>query len=158
MIVIELFQPNYSVLTHLTTEAGSFTMFSQTRGNLFNLHFICQDIKHPAPARTRLRESSTCTARHNPPPSPSPVPASIHTLIEVKRKLQAHAEEGLAAGALQHVTLHVGPAILGTNQGRQLVRFACPLQRVLVLRIKPNKLQVKQSTLWPGFIWPKKSL
>lgn len=47
----------------------------------------------------------------------------------------------MAAGALQHVTFHVGPAILGTDQGRELVGFACPLQRVLVLRIKPHELQ-----------------
>lgn len=33
--------------------------------------------------------------------------------------------------------------------------FACPLQRVLALRIEPNKLQVDQAKLWPQLIWPK---
>lgn len=95
------------------------------------------------------------------PPNPAahhlyPLDASIRTLVEVKCKLQAHTEEGLAAGALQHVTLHVGPAVLGANQGRQLAGFASPLQRVLVLRTKPNKLWVDQEKLLPRFIWLKK--
>ena len=97
---------------------------------------------------------------HTPPnPTahpPYPPDAGIHTLVEVKRELQAHTEEGLAAGALQHVTFHVSPAILGANQGRKLMGFACPLQRVLTLRIKPNKLWVDEAKLWPGFFWPKK--
>lgn len=125
----------------LTTEAGSFTLFPQTKGNLFDLRLIFSE-EHPAATRTRLRKPF----RRRTPPEPCSR-AAIRTLAEVEGELQADAEEGLAAGALQHVTLHVGPAVPGANQGRQLVGFARPLQRVLPLRIKPNrpsKLRVEQ--------------
>lgn len=62
------------------------------------------------------------------------VSPAVLTLAKVESQLQTGAEVGMAAGTLQHVTLYVGPSILGTDQGRQLVGFACPLERVLALR------------------------
>ncbi|KAK4831948.1 hypothetical protein QYF61_020325 [Mycteria americana] len=112
------------------------------------------DKKHQTPSTSQDKTMEVIYAHEeaHTPPNPTaqslyPLDAGIHTFVEVKRELQAHAEEGLAAGALQHVALHVGPAILRANQGRQLMGFARPLQRVLTLRIKPNKLRVDQAKL-----------
>lgn len=61
------------------------------------------------------------------------VPRAL-TFLVVQSWLDGGTEECLAGRALQHVTVHINPAILGTPERGENSGFASPFQTVFLLR------------------------